>query len=691
MRLAVFSLIAALPATASAQVVITEVQPNPDGSDTAEWIELHNLGANAVTIADWTLVDFVGTTDPARESTTRWAFPPGALIAGGEVIVVARQSTPDGFFELFARRPTYELTGPNDDPLTPNLIGVGGSTQLALGNSAEGDAVILRDAQNTIVSAVEWGALDRTVAGAPANIADSGESLTRIANTGSSATDFIVASTPTPFVGFGTSSAPIIGSARVSPAHVGFMDMVTITATVAGATPIAAVRIAITIATSSSGPAMQSYSMQAMTPSTGRSYEWSAPASYLAPGLNFADPATFHARYVRVYVEAEDTNGTTATEPAGADSSAANSKYLQRNVMPTAATSIALAREQDTSGRARWRDHSVRVRGIATVGPNVFDRSQTQFALQDGTAAVQVFSFSTNYPPFDETDEIEVTGTIEQFYGMTQLSPSLLIHPLGNQVSPNVQTLTISFISVSAEALEGQLVEIDGVQLVQTTTAWRADDPGFGGNYEITDGTGAMTLRIWGGTDLPGRAPPAAPFRVRGIIGQRAVDGRNGTTGGYQIWPRRSADLIAGQPAIDGGVIGVDVTAPPIDAGFTDGASPDGAAPHDGATSPDAAAGADVSPSRDAGSFDATIVRDDAGDAAAHADANPRSDATAMGADATPRPRVDGSTGGSGGARPRSSGGCGCATQRASSGAASTGVVVIVALLGLRRRRSTRN
>ncbi|CAN0580280.1 unnamed protein product, partial [Laminaria digitata] len=108
-----------LSVPAQAQVLITEVQPNPNGSDDAEWVEIHNTGTSAVVIDGWILNDF-GPATPRQ-----YAFGTGTTLAAGQVIIVARQATAyiamaatDG---LAVATPHYELASGADEVAVPNL------------------------------------------------------------------------------------------------------------------------------------------------------------------------------------------------------------------------------------------------------------------------------------------------------------------------------------------------------------------------------------------------------------------------------------------------------------------------------------------------------------------------------------------------------------------------------------------
>lgn len=64
-------------------LLITEFLPDPDGvaDETAEWVEIGNVGAETVDLTGYTLVD---------DGRNAWTFPDGASIAPGESLVLAR-------------------------------------------------------------------------------------------------------------------------------------------------------------------------------------------------------------------------------------------------------------------------------------------------------------------------------------------------------------------------------------------------------------------------------------------------------------------------------------------------------------------------------------------------------------------------------------------------------------------------
>ncbi len=71
----------------AANIVISEILPNPVGNDqTGEWIELSNLGNEAVSLAGWQLDDIEGGSRP-------YSFPDATVLASGEYLIFPREVT----------------------------------------------------------------------------------------------------------------------------------------------------------------------------------------------------------------------------------------------------------------------------------------------------------------------------------------------------------------------------------------------------------------------------------------------------------------------------------------------------------------------------------------------------------------------------------------------------------------------
>jgi lamin tail-like protein len=532
---------------ASAQVLITEVLPNPAGSQDGEWVEVQNMGGAPVGIGGWRIHDF-GSSSPAE-----YAFPARTMLAAGSVIVIARQATAyhtaavsAGYMKTTA---DFELALGADDPAVPNLTVAASGGSFALNNAS--DAVLLTDASSNRVSGVEYGGSDLSeIPGMPAETPSAGQSLTRVGTSGDSSLDFVVSVTPSPGAALGT-SAPIIEVPWTDPRHVAYGDAITVTATVTSASGLASVQLFTAAATSSTGPASGPYVAMAMS-ATGS--EWSLPVL----GTAGPAPATFHDRYVRFWIRAEDRMGRTSTYPSGATAEAGSPAYLWRNIMPLDPSPLADVRSEVFAPNEHllWRGHSVMVEGIALTKGDLFNTMETSFFLMSATTNDAVHIYHYDVPPdIFPGDSVRVTGLIDSFRGLRQVGDlgsdeyDTDVEVSGTGGAVPEKRLTIGALLQSAEQLEAQLVFIQGVHLNGSARSWP-----MGGNRDVADGSGTIAVHIAAMTDLAGAPAPSGTFDLRGVVSQYAQGGQPG----YQIVPREQGDIVIGGVPFDGGIARTD-------------------------------------------------------------------------------------------------------------------------------------
>lgn len=214
-------------------------------------------------------------------------------------------------------------------------------------------------------------------------------------------------------------------------------------------------------------------------------------------------------------------------------------------------TPIHAVRAVDAWGAPRYEGAPVRIIGQVTVGSGAFNRMQTEVFVEDETGGIRVFELRSQDRPVNIGDRVLITGRVKSFHGLLELDITNPLpvppfpSPFGIRVLDRSDTEPVprsARIADVGEALEGRLVRIEGARIVQGSIP-----PSGNANLTITDGTGTTTLRILGSTDIPGSPTPTGPFTLIGIVGQ--FDRFRPFTRGYQILPRRRADLIptAGQ------------------------------------------------------------------------------------------------------------------------------------------------
>jgi beta-lactamase superfamily II metal-dependent hydrolase/fibronectin type 3 domain-containing protein/DNA/RNA endonuclease YhcR with UshA esterase domain len=188
----------------------------------------------------------------------------------------------------------------------------------------------------------------------------------------------------------------------------------------------------------------------------------------------------------------------------------------------------------------------VKIRGVVT-SVDFRGASGTEVYIQDPTGGIDVFSTSIN-TTLNIGDNVEVTGTISQFNGLTEIGPAsasdITILPPGTLPNPVMEVVTLSQIGNggAGEAFEGKLIRINNVTLQTPPATFGANT-----NYNLLDATGTAQMRIDSDTDIDGTAPPAGTFSVIGVLGQ--FDNAAPFDSGYQLFPRiRATDFLPAVP-----------------------------------------------------------------------------------------------------------------------------------------------
>lgn len=193
-------------------------------------------------------------------------------------------------------------------------------------------------------------------------------------------------------------------------------------------------------------------------------------------------------------------------------------------------------------------NQQVKVRGVVT-SIDFRGGAGIELYIQDQTGGVTIFSTS-DFGPFAIGTNVEVFGTVVQFNGLTEINPgavagNITTLPMGTLPAVTPQIITLSQLANNGigEALEGRLVRVNNVTITSGTF------PATNGtaNLTISDNTGSATLRIDGDTNIDGTPTPTGAFSLIGLVSQ--FDSSAPFDSGYQIFPRSTADIIAGGAA----------------------------------------------------------------------------------------------------------------------------------------------
>ncbi|MFN3596817.1 MAG: phospholipase D-like domain-containing protein [Rubricoccaceae bacterium] len=214
---------------------------------------------------------------------------------------------------------------------------------------------------------------------------------------------------------------------------------------------------------------------------------------------------------------------------------------------------IADVKVNNAQGVAARLGEWVTVRGVVTVS-NQFQTGGGEFgpsSVQDATGGLAVFAPAGVTAQVALGEEVTLFGRVAQFFGLNQLDDQTVV--VARHGVPGVpEPLTVTLAQLAAdgaggvEVYEGRLVRVEGVTV--NTTVWNAE--GAGTNYQLSDGTATLDVRVNRAVDFRGQAAPSGAFALTGVVSQF----RNAPPfiGGYQLMPRFAADIedVSDAPAI---------------------------------------------------------------------------------------------------------------------------------------------
>jgi len=192
----------------------------------------------------------------------------------------------------------------------------------------------------------------------------------------------------------------------------------------------------------------------------------------------------------------------------------------------------------------------VTIRGVVTVGAGVIRTDRTSAYVQDRSG--RGINVNLGGPPdtthYQRNYLVEVTGSVTEFQQTTEIVPSSATVLATTAVPPQPIQLTTG--EANHPRWDGTLVQVRGVVTEKFTTS---QSPPFDYNVVVNDGSGGITLRIWGTTGID-----VDFFDVNDALIARGVGGvfidREGKAN-YQILPayRDQIELdLSYQPSLEG-------------------------------------------------------------------------------------------------------------------------------------------
>ncbi len=496
-------------------LLITEIVVTPTSG---EFVEIHNPTANPLDLSNYYLTDATSAGNGAFYYNIvtggnaggggfdfHARFPNGATIAPGEFQTIALKAA--DFAATYGQNPTYEMV--ETDAAVANL---GEAFSGAISESATlsnaGEVIILYfwNGQSDLVQDVDyvvWGdkaeAVDKTGVsidgpdadsapssyladtdiGAQIPVADGtphavGESIQRpvLAENGETlsggngitghdeTSENLAASfsagAPNPGSGPGGSTVPIISNLSRSPASPTPADAVTISATITDDGSIVSAQLLY----STDG---LNFTPINMSNTGGDDYEGVIPAQ---PG----------GTTVSYQVSAEDNDGNVTQT--------ATLSY----VIPGSITPIADIQANPAAFT------TVLVEGVVTLGAGRTIDTRTDAYIQDESGrGINIFSFDPPDPLLVRGNRVQITGSVTEFQGVTEITDySIQLISTGNPIPNPLATSTSGANDLS---LEGTYLQTVGViQTIETDAS--------GANITIDDGSGALLVRVWNTTGI---------------------------------------------------------------------------------------------------------------------------------------------------------------------------------------------
>ena len=143
-------------------------------------------------------------------------------------------------------------------------------------------------------------------------------------------------------------------------------------------------------------------------------------------------------------------------------------------------------------------------------------------------------------------DRIRVQGELGAFNGLLQISSNVSFSVVTENAGlPSPLSLSISdLLNGGGENYESELVTVSGLSIDDKGDS-TFQGGGSEGNYDATDGTDTITLRIDGRSFYAGEPIPSATVTFRGVVGQfnGAGFGERSPNEGYQLTPLIDGDL----------------------------------------------------------------------------------------------------------------------------------------------------
>lgn len=204
---------------------------------------------------------------------------------------------------------------------------------------------------------------------------------------------------------------------------------------------------------------------------------------------------------------------------------------------------IAVAREDLDSDYVPDRlGDTVRVIGV--VNSVNFQTSNVSYGLQDATGGITLFYRGQVGTPIKFGDLVQVTGFIDQYAGLTEITPFDSVTNV--MVLDTAQTITAPELTIGEFLADPEKYESMRIKLSVAAPLFDAADwpaAGSDGYLDIWDGVDELLMRIDKDTEIDGSTMPTFPVELYGTTTQYDASPPPADVG-YQIQPSYITDFV---------------------------------------------------------------------------------------------------------------------------------------------------
>jgi len=195
----------------------------------------------------------------------------------------------------------------------------------------------------------------------------------------------------------------------------------------------------------------------------------------------------------------------------------------------------------------------VTLRGVVTVGSGVIRTDRTSAYMQDASGrGININKSGTPDPHFQRGFEVQVTGMISEYREVTQVTPETEVILDSSAVLP--EPINVTTGEANDPRWDGTLLRVHGVVVEKYNTS-KTDY-----NVVINDGTGRLTLRVWGTTGINLDSIEKNKAVIAKGVGSVFIDSENKPN--YQILPAYQEDIVI-DPTYQPSLEGVSLDVPP--------------------------------------------------------------------------------------------------------------------------------